>query len=156
MRSEQISELLEQQESLAAQHLTEHFSRTLRYIPHTVDHSCLICFPRPNIVPVEFGNLWNWIEAYHSGKEFTIYTVQALPTYITAFKNDPNNRKCDQVVIIAIGLLLSITYDIKPDLPGLLFEFLNFTQRTNHFENPITVEIIQAFRDRLEEINNIN
>jgi hypothetical protein len=37
-----------------------------------------------------------------------------------------------------------------------LTEFLNFTQRTNYFENPITIEIIQAFRDRLEENNNIN
>src|SRR3954454_20151798 len=77
--------LLEQQENLSVKHLIEHFTNLTAL---SIDHSCTICYPRPQLVTVEFENFWNWIETYFCGDTFTLYTVQALPIYCVAFQND--------------------------------------------------------------------
>src|SRR5579862_1873388 len=149
----ELEQLQAQHEQLSEQHRIDHLTKDYRLI---VDHSCVVCFSRPRVVTLSFQNFWNWIKTYHAGTKFTVYSVQALHVYFAAFKNDPNNKKCRQVVNIAVQLLLSITYTIRPTLYNLLYAFLNLTYRTDYFANPVTPEVIQAFRDRLELENNKN
>jgi hypothetical protein len=140
--------LLEQQEDLSTKHLIEHFQNL---IPLSVDHSCVICYPQPKVVTVEFQNFWNWIETYFLADTYTLYSVAALPIFITAFNNDPNTLKSQQVVDLAIKLLLSISYFVRPEpFTDLISFLLNFTSRTNYFQNPVTTDIIQQFNKDLE------
>ena len=144
--------LFEQQEQLSVQHLIQHFQRE---IPITVDHSCLICFPQPRVIPVTFLNFWNWIEQYYFGDSFTLYTVSALPIYCQAFRNDPNIIKSQSVVNLAVKLFLSIRYKRLPDsFTDLLYIFLNFTFRTNYFQDPITPQLINSFNSDITFVNN--
>src|SRR6266542_5005290 len=136
--------LLEQQEEISVKHLIQHFNRA---IPTIVDHSCLNCFPRLQVIPVTFLNFWNWIETYYFGKNFTLYTVSALPIYYETFRRDPNTTKSSFVISLALKLLLSISYYRRPSLlQDLLYYLLNFTFCTNYFENPITPEVITTFK----------
>src|SRR5438034_6153988 len=146
--------LFEQQEQLSVQHLIQHFQRE---IPITVDHSCLICFPQPRIIPVTFLNFWNWIEQYYFGDSFTLYTVSALPIYCQAFRNDPNIIKSQSVVNLAVKLFLSIRYKRLPySFTDLLYIFLNFTFRTNYFQDPITPQLINSFNSDITFVNNFS
>src|SRR3984885_8003718 len=147
MYFEELEQIQLQHERLSEEHRIDHLTKDYRLI---VDHSCVVCFSRPQVVTLSFQNFWNWIKTYHYGIKFTVYSVQALHVYFAAFKNDPSNKKCRQVLDIGAKFLLSITYTTRPSLPNLLFAFLNFTYRTNYFANPVTPEVIQAFRDRLE------
>ena len=143
--------LFEQQEQLSVRHLIQHFQRE---IPITVDHSCTICFPQPRTIPVTFLNFWNWIERYYFGDSFTIYTVSALlgliiffnfffAVYCQAYRNDPNINKSQFVVDLAVKLFLCIRYKRIPDsFTDLLYIFLNFTFRSNYFQDPITPQLI--------------
>src|SRR5581483_8271736 len=135
--------LFEQQDRLSARHLIEHFQDL---IPTSIDHSCIICFPQPQVITTQFQNFWDWIEKYYFGETFTLYTVQALQTYFIAFNNDPNNTKSQQVIDLAVKIFLSISYSQRPwSFPDLLFIFLNYTHRSNYFQDPITSELIQRF-----------
>ena len=143
--------LLDQQEVLSAKHLIEHFQNLT---PLSIDHSCTICYPQPNVVTIQFKNFWNWIETYFLADTYTLYSVAALPVYLTAFQNDPNTHKSQQVVDLAVKLLLSITYFIRPEpFTDLISFFLNFTYRTKYFQNPITAEIINQFNLDLTTVN---
>ena len=83
--------------------------------------------------PMEFRNFWNWLETYYRAETFTLYTVQALPIYCAAFQNDSNSTKPPQVVDLALKILLSISYFVRPNvLEDLVYYFLNFTFRTNY------------------------
>ena len=142
----------ERQEALSVQHLIQYFNREL---PTVIDHSCVICFPTPETVTIQFRNFWNWIYTYYRADTFTLYTVQALPVYCVAFQNDTNFTKSFQVVDLAVKLLLSISYFVRPtSLEDLVYYFLYFTFRTNYFNNPITPELITAFNTDLATVNN--
>ncbi|PKC56201.1 hypothetical protein RhiirA1_402318 [Rhizophagus irregularis] len=144
--------LLEQQEATSVQHLIQHFNRE---IPTVIDHSCTICYPTPQTVTIQFRNFWNWLETYYRAETFTLYTVQALPIYCAAFQNDSNSTKPPQVVDLALKILLSISYFVRPDvLEDLVYYFLNFTFRTNYFNNPVTPELINTFNADLVTANN--
>ena len=149
--------LFEQQEELSAVHQSEHNNPDFDYLPHTIDHSCLICFPRPQLIPVNFLNFWNWIENYYNGVEFTIYTVSSLSIYSFAFRNDPSNNKSAQVINLAIKLFLSITYSVNPtSFPTLLHEFLNYTYYTEYFTLPVTPELIEVFQTLTPDHNTLS
>ncbi|CAG8767577.1 17466_t:CDS:2, partial [Rhizophagus irregularis] len=144
--------LLEQQEATSVQYLIQHFNRE---IPTVIDHSCTICYPTPQTVTIQFRNFWNWLETYYRAETFTLYTVQALPIYCAAFQNDSNSTKPPQVVDLALKILLSISYFVRPDvLEDLVYYFLNFTFRTNYFNNPVTPELINTFNADLVTANN--
>jgi len=144
--------LFEQQEQLSVRHLIQHFQRE---IPITVDHSCTICFPQPRTIPVTFLNFWDWIEQYYFGDSFTIYTVSALPVYCQAYSNDPNINKSQFVVDLAVKLFLSIRYKRIPEsFTDLLYIFLNFTFRSNYFQDPITPQLIADFNSDINFVNN--
>src|SRR6266498_2366478 len=144
--------LFEQQEQLSVRHLIQHFQRE---IPITVDHSCTICFPQPRTIPVTFLNFWNWIERYYFEDSFTIYTVSALPVYCQAYRNDPNINKSQFVVDLAVKLFLSIRYKRIPDsFTDLLYIFLNFSFRSNYFQDPITPQLIADFNSDVNFVNN--
>jgi hypothetical protein len=132
--------LLEQQERLSVQHLIEHYQNSTAL---SIDHSCTICYPQPRVITVNFQNFWNWIENHYFGDSFTLYSVHALPTYCQAFRNEPNTNKSQAVINLAVKLLLSIRYSIRPSsFPDLLHLFLNVTYRTNYFEEPVTLELL--------------
>ena len=143
--------VFEQQEQLIVKHLYEH--HRIEYQPlSTIDHSCTICYPQPQAITVSFQNFWNWIETYHFGESFTLYTVQALHIYFQAFERDSNTNKSQQVINLAVKLFLSIRYLVRPtDFQDILFFFLNFTYRTNYFKDPVTPEIINNFNNQNPE-----
>jgi hypothetical protein len=83
-----------------------------------------------------------------------LYTVQALHTYFTAFQNDPNTKKSQQVVDLATQILLSIAYSIRPNsFTDLIYFFLNFTYRTNYFKNPVTADLINTYNSDITTAN---
>jgi hypothetical protein len=141
----------EEQEKLSARHIVEHFKNLT---PLSIDHSCTICYPQPKTVSVEFKNFWDWIEAYFLADTYTLYTVQALHTYFTAFQNDPNTKKSQQVIDLAIKILLSIAYSIRPNsFTDLIYFSLNFTYRTNYFKNPVTADLINTYNSDITAAN---
>ena len=135
--------LFEQQERLEVQHFLEYLQGKPTL---SVDHSCEICYPVPEVVTVLLKNFWDWIKSYHHRESFTLYTVQALHIYCILFNQDPNTNKSNRVVDTAIKLLLSIKYTIRPiSFPDILYYFLNFTNLTNYFRSPLTPELITNF-----------
>ena len=63
--------------------------------------------------------------------------------YCRAYLNDSNTVKSGPVIKLARQLLFSIRFETHPiSITDLIFYLINFTYRTDYFQNPVTPKLI--------------
>src|SRR5215212_8845441 len=114
---------------------------------------CLICYPRPLLIPSTFITFWTWISHVQGANKNTGYTIAAFKYFSDIY--DLPDTTLANLVDTTVALLNSIRFrNLNTPIVELSFYFHAIYEETNGYTRPVTPQITTQVRNRFH--NSVN